>query len=91
MQSNITPNFTQFIFKIADGIGKASSPIFMYYIIMLAFVEKYRVDDKKQISIFGMWKDMLPIILIMGIVAILIVTLWYTINLPIGVKTYPTL
>ena len=91
MQSNITPNFTQFIFKAADSVGKALTPVYIYYIIMLAFLEKYRTNDKKQVSIFGILKDMLPITLIMIMVWILIIVIWYVMALPIGVNTYPTL
>lgn len=64
------------------------TPIYMYYIIMLAFIEKYRTNEKKQVSIFGILKDMLPIILIMAIVWLLIIVIWYVMALPIGVKTY---
>ena len=91
MQSNITPNFTQFIFRAADSVGKAITPIYIYYIIMLAFIEKYRMNDKKQVSIFGILKDMFPIIIMMALVWILIIVIWYVMALPIGVKTYPTL
>lgn len=91
MQSNITPNFTQFIFKAADSVGKAITPIYIYYIIMLAFIEKYRTNEKKQVSIFGILKDMLPIIIIMAIVWLLIIIIWYVMALPIGFKTYAVL
>lgn len=91
MQSNITPNFTQFIFRAADSVGKAITPIYIYYIIMLAFIEKYRVNDKKQVSIFGILKDMLPIIIVMAIVWILIIIIWYVMTLPIGINTNPVL
>ena len=91
MQSNITPNFTQFIFKAADSVGKSLTPIYIYYIIMLAFLEKYRTNGKKQVSIFGILKDMLPITLTMIIVWILIIVIWYVMALPIGINTYPTL
>ena len=91
MQSNITPNFTQFIFKVADSIGKAITPVYVYYIIMLAFIEKYRTNERKQISIFGILKDMLPIILIMALVWILILVIWYVMALPIGIHTYAVL
>ncbi len=91
MQSNITPNFTQFIFKAADSVGKAITPVYVYYIIMLAFIEKYRTNERKQISIFGILKDILPIVLIMAIVWILIIVIWYVTALPIGINTYAVL
>ncbi len=91
MRSNITPNMTQFIFKAADGIGKSLTPIYIYYIIMLAFIEKYRVSEKKQVSVYGTLKMILPVILIMAFTMLLIIVLWYIIGLPIGIGTYSTL
>lgn len=91
MRSNITPDFTQFIFKVADGIGKCITPLFVYFIIMLAFLEKYRVDEKKQISIFGTLKAILPTVLILAFVWILLIVLWYLIGIPIGMNTMSTL
>ena len=91
MRSNITPNMTQFIFKVADGVGKTITPTFIYYMIMLSFIEKYRVSEKNQVSIFGTLKLILPVILILAGVMLLIVILWYIIGLPIGIGTYSTL
>lgn len=93
MQANITPNFTNFIFKVADGIGKCFSPLFIYFIIMLAFLEKYRDkdNDKNQISYFKTYKQILPTIFILTIIWIIIITLWYLIGFPIGVGNYSTL
>lgn len=91
MRSNITPNMTQYIFKMADGVGKAITPTYIYYMIMLGFIEKYRISEKNQVSIFGTLKLLLPVILILAITMLLIVVLWYLIGLPIGIGTYSTL
>ena len=91
MQSNITPAFTQFIFKVADGIGKAISPIYIYYIIMLAFLEKYRISEKNKISIFGILKMIFPTVFIIGFIWLLIIVLWYVMGLPLGIHILPTL
>ena len=91
MRSNITPDFTQFIFKIADSIGKCFTPLFVYFIVMLAFLEKYRVSEKKQISIFGTLKSIMPTVLLLTFVWILVICLWYLIGIPIGVGTMSTL
>lgn len=91
MRSNITPDFTQFIFKVADSIGKCFTPLFMYYIVMLAFLEKYRVSEKNQISYFGTLKDMMPTVIMLTFVWLLIICLWYLIGIPIGVGTMSTL
>lgn len=91
MRSNITPAFTQLIFKIADGIGKAITPFFTYFIVMLAFLEKYKTDEKHQISIFGTLKILLPSILLIGGIWLLLLVIWYIIGFPLGIGTYSTL
>lgn len=91
MQSNISPAFTQFIFRVADGVGKAFTPVFAYYIIMLAFLEKYKTSEKNQISIFGILKDLFPIIMIMAIAWLVLIIIWYILGLPIGMNTLANL
>lgn len=93
MQANITPNFTNFVFKIADSIGKCFSPVFIYFIVTLAFLEKYNEteNEKKQISLFGTYKLMLPSITVLSLIWILMIVFWYLIGFPIGIGNYSTL
>lgn len=91
MRANITPDFTQFVFKIADGIGKSLTPFFIYFIIMLAFLEKYKKDEDFQISIFGTFRAIMPVILILALCLILFVIIWYIIGIPIGVGVGSTI
>lgn len=90
MRSNITPDFTQFIFKVADGVGKGFTPLFVYFLIMLGFLQKYNEDDYK-ITIFGTLKLVIPSILMITGLWILIILGWYIVGLPMGIGTYPTL
>ena len=91
MEANITPAFTTFIFKIADSVGKSFSPFFIYFLICIAFLEKYRVNDKKQYSVFGILKTLLPVIAVIAFTWLLLICLWYLINIPIGINTYSTI
>ena len=91
MRSNITPDFTQFIFRVADGISKAFSPFFMYFIIMIAFMEKYNENGKYDVTISGTIKLISPVVLIFILIWLFIILGWYLVGLPIGMGTYPTL
>lgn len=91
MRSNITPDFTQFIFKAADSVGKAMTPMFPYYIVLLAFLEKYNTKENNKITVFGTLKMLMPAILLFALVWLIIIIGWYVIGLPIGPKVYPTL
>ncbi len=91
MRSNITPDFTQFIFKIADGIGKSITPMFAYFIVMLAFLEKYNTKENNKITVFGTLKMILPCVLLFTALWLIIIIGWYIVGLPIGPNTYPTI
>lgn len=88
MRSNITPDFTQFIFKAADGIGKCFTPLFGYFVITFALISYYKKDE---IGIFGLFKKTMPLILTLLGVWILILIGWYIIGLPLGAGSYTTL
>ncbi len=91
MKANITPDFTQFIFKAADSVGKGMTPFFIYFIIMLAFLEKYNNKETNKITVFGTLNLLRPTILIFMAVWLLIVVGWFIMGLPLGPNTAPTL
>ncbi len=84
MKANITPDFTQFIFKAADSVGKSITPFFVYFIVMLAFLEKYNNKESNKITVFGTLKLLRPTALIIAVVWLLIVIGWFMIGLPLG-------
>ena len=91
MKANITPDFTQMIFKAADSIGKGLTPFFIYFIVMLAFVEKYNNNDSNKITVFGTLKLLRPTVLLFSVIWFLLIIGWFIIGLPIGPETGPTL
>lgn len=91
MRSNITPNFTQFLFQAADGIGKCITPLFIYFIVAIGIVEKYNEDETHKVTIFGTLRKFMPSVLLFMCLWILILIGWYVIGLPMGPSTSPTL
>ena len=91
MRANISPEFTQFIYSIADGIGKSISPFFIYFVIMLGLLQKYNDGDKKEITIFGTIKLILPSILLLALVWLVVIISWNIIGIPLGINTYATI
>ena len=84
MKANITPDFTQFIFKAADSVGKSITPFFVYFIVMLAFLEKYNNKESNKITVFGTLKLLSPTALMIMVIWLLIVIGWFVIGLPLG-------
>lgn len=90
MRANITPSFTQFIFVVSDGIGKLLTPFFIYYLIMIALLQKYKKEEDK-FTIFGVMRLTLPTILYMAVIWALIILGWYIVGLPLGINVFPTI
>ena len=71
-------------------MGKCFSPIFVYFIVLIGFLQKYN-HSSKEITIFGTMKLMMPAIILFTVLWLLILIGWYVIGLPLGVGNYPTL
>ena len=91
MRSNITPDLTQFIFQVADGVGKAITPLFSYFIVMLGFMHHNNADEEYGISIFGTMKLILPTVLIVSSFWIVLIIIWYLAGFPLGISGYSIL
>lgn len=89
MRANITPDYTQFMFSLTEGLGKCMTPIFPYYILMFGLIQKYK--DKNEFSLYGTMKLMMPIILTITGIMLLILLGWFLIGLPLGISTFPSL
>ena len=85
IRANISPDFTQFLFKAADSVGKCFSPIYIYFIIMIGFLYKYNKEEN--ISIFKTMKKIMPIVLLMFAIWLVIVIGWNLIGAPMGINS----
>ena len=90
MRGNLTPDFAQFVFKAADSVGKILTPLFIYFIVMLGFIQKYNKNAKK-VTLFNTVKLIWPIIITMIIFWLLILIIWYIAGLPLGIDTLATM
>ena len=84
MNVGISPEFTQVIFRFGESMTMGLSPLFAYYVIYLAYLEKYN-QNKKPINFFKTLKYQLPYSVITGIILLAILIIWFIIGLPIGI------
>jgi len=89
MQSNISPEFTQAIFRSATSVTNIMTPLLAYYVIYLGYLQIY--NDNEVITFSKSFKYMLPYSLLFGLTFLLLIIIWYIIGLPIGPGVYPTL
>ena len=90
MNSGISPEMSQVIFRFAEGATYGLTPIMAYFVIYLAFLEKYN-QDVEPITLFRTVKYQIPYGLITGAVLLVILIIWFIVGLPLGIATIPTI
>ena len=91
MQLNISPQFSQFIFRAAESMTNGITPLLAYFVVYLGYLNIYNKDKEKSFGIRDGIKLMMPYFIWMTLAWILIIISWYLIGLPLGPKVYPTL
>lgn len=90
MQSNISPEFAQFVLRAADSITKGITPFLAYFIIYLGYLNVYN-NTKEPITIRKSLSFIMPYFTFIAIAWFVIVLGWYLIGLPLGPHAFPTL
>lgn len=90
MEAGLSPEFTQMIFRFGESASLGLTPLFAYFVIYLAFLEKYN-QKKETIHILKAIKYQLPFAIATFTLLLTIVIVWYIVGLPIGVGVFPTL
>ncbi len=90
MQSNISPEFVQVIYRSAASPINILTPLLAYYVIYLAFLQIYNTNDEV-VTMKKSFSYMMPYALIFALTFLILIVIWYIIGLPIGPGVYPTL
>lgn len=91
MKSNISPEFVQTLFRFGTSITYGLSPLMPYFVIFIAFMQKYSRETNKVFNISGCFKVMGIYSFAFMLTYLFIVLAWYVIGIPIGAGVYPTL
>jgi len=91
MQSNISPEFGQFVLRASDSMTNGITPLLTSFIIFIGYMNIYNPNKKKPITVGRGIKLIMPYCFIISLVWIAIIILWYLTGLPIGVGHFPTL
>ena len=89
MQSNISPQFLQFVLRASDSMTKGITPLSAFFVIFLAYMNIYNRDSDNPIGVFKAIKLIMPYFIIISVTWLLILVGWYIIGLPIGPGVYP--
>ena len=90
MQSNISPQFAQFILRAADSMTKGITPLLAYFVIYIGYLNIYN-SDKETITIKKAISYIMPHCLIIALSWLLIIIGWYLLGVPIGIGVNSTL
>ena len=88
MNASISPEFAQVLFVAADSVTKGITPLFMYFVIYIAFLEKYNMSDDT-ITLFGSIKYLRAYTLYIIVIWFIVLISWYLMGVPIGIGSYP--
>ena len=66
MSTGITPEFAQVIYRFSETTSMNITPLFAYFIVYLAFLEKYNQDEKK-VRLKESIKYQIPYTLVIGL------------------------
>ena len=84
MNSGMTPEFAQIVFRFGECVAMGITPLFAYFIIYLAYLEKYN-QNTKPIPLLTTIKYQLPFSLATLVVLLVILVGWYLTGVPIGI------
>ena len=91
MQSNISPQFAQFILRAGDSMTNGITPLLAFFTIFVGYLNIYNLNKEKPITIKEAIGMVMPYCLIISSFWILLVIGWYLIGLPIGPGVFPTI
>lgn len=90
MNVGFSPEFIQVIFRFAESMTYGLTPIMAYFVIYLAYMEKYNTSDQP-IGIFKILNYQKKYALATGVVLLILLIIWYLVGLPIGINVMPTI
>ena len=88
MNAGISPAFTQIIFRFGETMTLGLTPVFAYFVIYLAFIEKYN-QNEKPVNLFKTFKYQLPYAAATGAVLLIVLVVWMLLKAPLGIGAFP--
>jgi aminobenzoyl-glutamate transport protein len=80
-QLDYSPAFVQLMYRVGDSITNCVSPLYVYFPLLLGWIHKYN----NKIGIGTIVSMLVPYAVILFIMWVILLFVWYGLNLPIGV------
>lgn len=88
MNASISPEFAQVLFVASDSVTNGITPLFAYFVIYIAFLEKYNINDET-VTLFGSIKYLKTYAIYISIIWFVVLIGFYLMGLPIGIGAFP--
>ena len=85
MQSSLTPEFAQVVFRAADSSVKGITPVFTYFVVLIGFLQIYNKNKSDVVTITDAMSLMIPYTIAFSILWLVIVVCFYILGIPIGI------
>jgi aminobenzoyl-glutamate transport protein len=79
-QLGYSPAFVQLMYRVGDSITNCVTPLYVYFPLLLGWIHKYN----KNIGIGTIVSLLIPYAVILFIMWVILLFIWYGLNLPIG-------
>ncbi len=87
MQSSLTPEFSQVVFRAADSSLKGITPLFSYFVILIGFLQIYTKNKDDTVTISKAISLMIPYTVALTFLWLAITIIFYFLGVPIGINT----
>jgi len=84
MQSTLTPEFAQAVFRAGDSAIKGITPLFTYFVIFIGFLQIYNQKKQDNVSITDAMSLMAPYTIGYTLLWLLIIIIFFIVGLPLG-------
>lgn len=84
LSANLSGEFAQVIFRFGECVTLGLTPVFAYFIVYLAYLEKYS-QVENDLSITKAIKYQVPYSLATGFMLLALLIIWLLISLPLGI------
>lgn len=84
MQVGVSPEFTQLVFRLGGSVAIGLTPVFVYFIVYLAFMENYN-QSNKPVTMIEAIKYQMPFALVTLVTFLGIIIVWYIAGIPLGI------
>lgn len=84
LSAGLSGEFAQVILRFGESVTLGLTPVFAYFIVYLAYLEKYS-QEENTLRLSTVIKYQVPYSIATGFILLTILVVWYLIGLPLGV------